>query len=140
MSNNTHVLAITTNNMLSTMFDPETVFDSPGIEWVGDTFERGYVFREQLDMIIGPFLAPDMIQLFDEGAPDAEVSGPAWDLLNLIEGVQLTGLTTQRFDEFRAGVRRALTDADWSHYDTYEWETLAADTTVGDFYVVMEFV
>lgn len=138
MSNNSHILAIRTSEMLSTPFDPETIFDSPGIEWVGETFETGYAFREQLDTIIGPFLAPEVIALLDEGAP--EVSGPGWDLLNLVEGVQLTGFTAERFAEFRAGVGRAIAEGDWGHYDAYEWERFVADPTAGDFYVVMEFI
>lgn len=101
-------------------------------------FETGYAFREQLDTIIGPFLPPELIALLDEGAP--EVSGPGWDLLNLVEGVQLTGFTAERLAEFRDGVGRALAEGDWGHYDTYEWERFVADPTTGDFSAVMEFI
>ncbi len=138
MSNNSHILAIRTDALLSTPLDPEEVFDSPGIEWVGDTFETGYAFRDQLDTIIGPFLSPEIIELLDGGVP--EVSGPGWDLLNLVEGVQLTGFTADRFAEFRAGVRHALAEGEWGPYDTYEWAIFDADPTTGDFYVVLEFI
>ena len=55
-------------------------------------------------------------------------------------GKQLTGFAAERFAEFRAGVGLALIEGEWGPYDTYEWERFVADSTTGDFHVVMEFI
>lgn len=145
MSNNSHFLAVDAAELSAEVqrgdFDLEDLFSSPAVEWCGDTFETGYVFREQLDTVVAPLLDP-AVRALVEGNRPTQVDHPA--LLAFADalewGMEVTAFTPAEFATLRAAVARAVDEGDWGYHDNFDWAALATDSTTGDFYLLVEFV
>ncbi len=138
MSNNSHFLAVN-SELLRRSFDVDDFLSSDGLEWCGDTFETGYVFREQIDTVISPLLSPKLRAVLDGEAQT--VADPSIDLLRQNEdGAEIIAFSPTEFAELRSAVKVALASSNWGTYDAYEWHAFAENETAADLYVLVEFV
>jgi hypothetical protein len=120
-------------------FDPEDFFFSAGMTWCGDTFETGYVFREQLDTVIGPLLSEHLRAVVN--GDQQTVADPAVDLMRTNDiQVEIVAFTQAEFAEFQTAIRQAVATADWGYHDNDEWVTLGEAEPRGEFVVLAEFV
>ena len=135
MSNNSHIMAVTVADFV---FDADNWIESPGLTWCGDSFETGYVFREQIDIVLAPRMTSELRAILHGEA--RAVTHPTLDQLVANEdGARVTALGAGEYAQFRTAVSSALVEADWSPHDTYEWDMFMADNATGDYYVIIEF-
>lgn len=135
MSDNSHIMAVRTDELVVSADD---FLDSAGLEWCGDTFETGYVFREQIDTILAPLLRPELLAVLN-GAANNVTDPSLAELRAASDAESILALTPTEYAALRAAVEQAVAHADWGYNDTYEWEQLLASDTTGDYFLIVEY-